>query len=469
MPEPFTHRPVMVDEIVAVFATVPAGVMLDATLGGGGHSEALLESRPDLSILGVDRDPDALAAATARLERFGDRFRAVHARFDEIDRIMTTDQLPRPDLSGALFDLGVSSPQLDRAERGFSYRQDGPLDMRMDTTAPWSAADVVNGYDVDELARVIRRYGDERFAGRIARAIVAARPIETTVELATIVTAAIPAAARRTGGHPATRTFQAIRIEVNAELDALPAALDAAIEATAPGGRIAVLSYHSGEDRIVKERLRRATGACDCPPGLPCVCGAVQTVRLVRGVPKRPSAAEREANPRAASARLRVAERVDPAEPRDEALTMAALPVRRVDAPRPRASGVRRTPTPSTGVARRPVPRAQARVAVERGDPARRVVVVLMLAAVVLHTRLAERQLEIDRLEGARHRVAGALRRAPPAARRAALADPPGDRGRRAGHGPGAEHRVPGDRPGDAGPGGRRRRHRRRGHRHRVH
>ena len=227
---------------------------------------------------------------------------------------MTTDQLPRPDLSGALFDLGVSSPQLDRADRGFSYRQDGPLDMRMDPTAPWSAADVVNGYDVDELVRVIRGYGDERFAVRIARAIVAARPIETTVQLATIVTAAIPAAARRKGGHPATRTFQAIRIEVNSELDALPTALDAAIEATAPGGRIAVLSYHSGEDRIVKDRLRQATGACDCPPDLPCVCGAVQTVRLVRGVPKRPTVAEREANPRAASARLRVAERVDPAD-----------------------------------------------------------------------------------------------------------------------------------------------------------
>ena len=314
MPDAFTHRPVMLDEIVAVFATVPAGVILDATLGGGGHSEALLQSRPELTIVGVDRDPEALVAATARLERFGDRFRAVHARFDEIDRIMTTDQLPRPDLSGALFDLGVSSPQLDRADRGFSYRQDGPLDMRMDPTAPWSAADVVNGYDVDELVRVIRGYGDERFAVRIARAIVAARPIETTVQLATIVTAAIPAAARRKGGHPATRTFQAIRIEVNGELDALPAALDAAIEATAPGGRIAVLSYHSGEDRIVKDRLRRATGACDCPPDLPCVCGAVQTVRLVRGVPKRPSAAEREANPRAGSARLRVAERVNPAD-----------------------------------------------------------------------------------------------------------------------------------------------------------
>ena len=328
----FAHRPVMLDEIVELFSVVPAGVILDATLGGGGHTEALLERRDDLLVLGIDRDPAALAAATARLERFGPRFRAVHARFDDLDQLMPTDQIQRPSLdevaaadadaafdahlaaglSGALFDLGVSSPQLDEPERGFSFRRSGPLDMRMDTTSPWSASDVVNGYDVDDLARVIRRFGDERFATRIARAIVAARPIETTAELAAIVTAAIPAATRRTGGHPATRTFQAIRIEVNAELEALPTALDAAIDATRPGGRIAVLSYHSGEDRIVKEHFRRATGACDCPPGLPCVCGAVQTIRLVRRVPKRPPEAEREANPRAASARLRVAERIEP-------------------------------------------------------------------------------------------------------------------------------------------------------------
>jgi len=316
----FVHRPVMLDEIVEVFTTVPAGVVLDATLGGGGHAEALLERRPDLQVLGIDRDPQAVAAATARLERFGPRFRAVHARFDDLATIMTTDQIPRPEihdeiddgLSGALFDLGVSSPQLDQADRGFSFRQSGPLDMRMDQTAPWSATDVVNGYDADDLARVIRRYGDERFATRIARAIVAARPIETTAELAAVVTTAIPAATRRRGGHPATRTFQAIRIEVNAELEALPAALDQAIEATRPGGRIAVLSYHSGEDRIAKDRFRRATGACDCPPGLPCVCGSVQTVRLVRGVPKRASLEERAENPRAASARLRVAERIEP-------------------------------------------------------------------------------------------------------------------------------------------------------------
>ncbi len=306
----FRHQPVMRDEIVAAFSTVPPGTVLDATLGAGGHSEALLESRDDLAVLGVDRDPDALAAATSRLARFGDRFRAVHRRFDDLGDVLPPADDGEDGLSGALFDLGVSSPQLDRGERGFSYRQDGPLDMRMDRTEPWSASDVVNGYDVDQLASVIRRYGDERFAARIARAIVAARPIETTVELAAVVTAAIPAAARRTGGHPATRTFQAIRIEVNGELDALPDALDAAIGATRPGGRVAVLSYHSGEDRIVKERFRVATGACACPPDLPCVCGAVQTVRLVRGIPRRPSAEEAAGNRRAVSARLRVAERV---------------------------------------------------------------------------------------------------------------------------------------------------------------
>ena len=306
----FAHVPVMLDEIVEVFRSVPAGVVLDATLGGGGHSEAILASRDDLSILGIDRDPAALAAAGERLRRFGDRVVTHRCRFDELRVAMEAFRIDH--LSGALFDLGVSSPQLDQGERGFSYRADGPLDMRMDPSAPWSASDVVNGYDERELARIIRRHGDERFAGRIARAIVAARPVETTGQLAAIVTTAIPAAARRTGGHPAKRTFQAIRIEVNAELDVLPDAIDDAIDATTPGGRIAVLSYHSGEDRIVKDRFRVATGACDCPPDLPCVCGAVQTVRLVRGVPRTPSDAERATNRRAESARLRVAERIAP-------------------------------------------------------------------------------------------------------------------------------------------------------------
>ncbi|HWM18299.1 MAG TPA: 16S rRNA (cytosine(1402)-N(4))-methyltransferase RsmH [Ilumatobacteraceae bacterium] len=311
----FAHNPVMLDEIVEVFRPVPPGVVVDATVGGGGHSEGILAARPDVRVLGLDRDPAALAAASERLARFGSRFSTHRCRFDDLHDAMAAFDLDQ--LSGALFDLGVSSPQLDRAERGFSYRHDGPLDMRMDPDAQWSASDVVNGYPEAELRRVIRKYGDERFASRIARAIVAARPIETTTDLTSVVTSAIPAPARRTGGHPAKRTFQAIRIEVNGELDVLAPAIDAAIEAVVPGGRIAVLSYHSGEDRIVKEQFRVATGACECPPELPCVCGAVQTVRLVRGIRRTPTPDEQHDNRRAASARLRVAERTEPTR-RDE-------------------------------------------------------------------------------------------------------------------------------------------------------
>ncbi len=306
----FDHSPVMVDEITAVFANVPSGTVVDATLGGGGHSAALLDSRDDLDVIGIDQDQDALEATTTRLAGYGDRLRTSQRRFDQLDEALAEHDVER--ISGALFDLGVSSPQLDRGDRGFSYRHEGPLDMRMDTDQTWSADDVVNGYSESDLARIIKRYGDERFASRIARAICAARPIQTTTELAAVVTSAIPAAARRTGGHPAKRTFQAIRIEVNDELAVLPDALDQAVRATRPGGRIAVLSYHSGEDRIVKDRFAVAAGACDCPDDLPCVCGAIQTVRIVRGVPKRASDAERQRNRRAASARLRVVERVEP-------------------------------------------------------------------------------------------------------------------------------------------------------------
>jgi 16S rRNA (cytosine1402-N4)-methyltransferase len=305
----FEHAPVMVEEIVDVFAAVPSGTIVDATLGGGGHSAAILDSRDDLDVIGIDQDRDALDAATARLADYGRRVRTSRRRFDELDQALADHDVTV--ISGALFDLGVSSPQLDRGDRGFSYRHDGPLDMRMDADQPWSADDVVNGYSEADLARIIKRYGDERFASRVARAICAARPIQTTSELAAVVTTAIPAAARRTGGHPAKRTFQAIRIEVNDELGVLPHALDQAVRATRPGGRIAVLSYHSGEDRIVKERFAVATGACDCPDDLPCVCGAIQTVRIVRGIPKRPSSDERQRNRRAASARLRVVERLE--------------------------------------------------------------------------------------------------------------------------------------------------------------
>jgi len=307
MSEPFLHLPVMADEITKLFAKVPEGVVLDATLGGGGHAELILERYEHLRVLGLDRDEVALAAAGQRLARFGDRLMVHHCRFDRLEDAMEAFSVDT--LSGALFDLGVSSPQLDDSARGFSYRNDAPLDMRMDRSQAWTAADVVNGYPVEQLARVLQQYGDERFARRISNAIVASRPIETTTELAAIVVSAIPAAARRTGGHPAKRTFQAIRIEVNGELDALAPALDAAMRRTAEGGRVAVLSYHSGEDRIVKGRMRVAvTGGCECPPELPCVCDAVQTVRIVRGIPRTPSAEEQADNRRAASARLRVVE-----------------------------------------------------------------------------------------------------------------------------------------------------------------
>jgi 16S rRNA (cytosine1402-N4)-methyltransferase len=305
----FRHRPVMLDMVVELFGPVPAGVLVDMTVGGGGHARALLESRPDCRLLGIDRDRDAIAAASDVLSSFGDRVTLRHARFDRLAGIMTELQIPST--SGVLFDLGVSSPQLDRAERGFSYRNDGPLDMRMDRDERWTAADVVNGYTEAELARVLRVHGEERFANRIARAIVAARPIETTVALATIVRDAIPAPARRRGGHPAKRTFQAIRIEVNAETSILGDAIDTAVDTMTPGGRIAVLAYHSGEDRIVKERLRQqATGGCTCPADLPCVCDAVRTVRLLRAGAWKATTDEATANPRAESVRLRAAEKL---------------------------------------------------------------------------------------------------------------------------------------------------------------
>lgn len=309
----FEHRPVMVDTVVSILAAVPPGVVVDATVGGAGHARALLETRPDLRLLGLDRDPDALAAAAVALAPFEGRLGLRHARFDRL--AAAVDELGETAIAGALFDLGVSSPQLDRAERGFSYRADAPLDMRMDPTEARTAADVVNGFSAEDLTRLLAENGERRFARRIARAIVAARPLRTTGELAEVVRAAIPAAARRSGGHPAKRVFQAIRIEVNAELEVLPAALDAALELLVPGGRCVVLAYHSGEDRIVKERFRlAASGGCSCPPALPCRCGARPTVRLLTRGALRPSAAEVAANPRAESARLRAVEKLPPGD-----------------------------------------------------------------------------------------------------------------------------------------------------------
>ena len=305
----FDHLPVMLDEIVELLADTPGGVYLDATLGGAGHAAAVLDAAPQLNLIGLDQDPDAVAASTAALARFGPRATVIRARFDRAGEILDSLQVER--LSAALFDLGVSSPQLDRAERGFSYRFAGALDMRMDPGGRLTAADVVNGWSEAELADLFREHGESRFARRIARRVVAARPITTTTELAEVVRQAIPAAARRTGGHPARRVFQAVRVAVNEELAILPAALDGVVNRLAPGGRCAVLSYHSGEDRIVKERFRRAaTGGCVCPPGLPCVCGAVPSVRLLTRGARRPSAEEISRNRRAESARLRVVEGV---------------------------------------------------------------------------------------------------------------------------------------------------------------
>ena len=303
----FEHRPVMLDEIVELLSATPSGVYLDATLGGAGHAAALLDAAPHLSLVGLDQDPDAVQAARSALARFGARAHVVRSRFDRAGEVL--DGLGVERLAAALFDLGVSSPQLDRAERGFSYRSGAPLDMRMDPDHPVTAADVVNGWPEADLTRLFREHGESRFAGRIARRITTARPIATTTELAEVVRNAIPAAARRTGGHPARRVFQAIRVAVNEELEILPQAIDDVLARLAPGGRLAVLSYHSGEDRIVKDRFRQAaTGGCVCPPGLPCVCGASPTVRLLTRGARRPSAAEVEVNHRAESARLRAVE-----------------------------------------------------------------------------------------------------------------------------------------------------------------
>jgi len=305
----FSHEPVMVQEVVDLFAPVPPGVVVDATLGGGGHSVALLTAHPHLTVLGLDRDPDALAAASRSLEAFGDRAVVMHARFGELARVAADAGGPSG-LSGVLFDLGVSSPQLDRADRGFSYRASGPLDMRMDQTTGESALDIVNGASEDELVVLFVANGEGRLARRIARAIVAARPLSTTADLADVVSGAVPAPARRRG-HPARRVFQAIRIAVNDELGELAAAIPAALSGLSVGGRCVTIAYHSGEDRLVKRAFAEAvTGGCTCPPGLPCVCGARPEHRLVYRGSRKASAQEIVRNRRAESARLRAVERV---------------------------------------------------------------------------------------------------------------------------------------------------------------
>ncbi len=294
----FRHEPVMLAEVVELSESLPGEDFVDATLGGGGHLGAVLEHRPDLTGHGFDRDPSAIDAAATGLEGLGDRVQLHRARFDEAPAILAGLGVER--IGGFLMDLGVSSPQIDRPERGFSYRFDGPLDMRMDPSLERTAAEVVNEYELDELIDVLRSYGDERHSVRIARAIVAARPLESTAQLAEVVADAVPAAARRAPGHPAKRTFQAIRIEVNDELSILERSVAGLVEMLAPGGLGMVLTYHSGEDRIVKDVMRRAVAGDDLP-GLPAASPFEWAWRGAR----RPTAAETERNPRSASARLR--------------------------------------------------------------------------------------------------------------------------------------------------------------------
>ena len=318
------HVPVMLDRVVALLAPAlaPASaneppVLVDCTLGLGGHAEALLAACPGMRLVGLDRDPRALAAARERLAPYGDRVTTVEAVYDELPRILAEQGLTR--VQGVLLDLGLSSLQIDDRARGFAYAVDAPLDMRMDGKQPLTAAEVVNTYDVANLARILRRYGEERFADRIARRIVSDRavtPYESSAQLVATLERAIPMASRATGGHPAKRTFQALRIEVNRELAALEAVLPQAVAALSVGGRIAVLAYHSLEDRLVKQVL--AAGARDTAPRqLPVVPPEHQPqLRLITHGAERPTQAEVAGNRRAASARFRVAERIfDPGRP----------------------------------------------------------------------------------------------------------------------------------------------------------
>ena len=310
MTQEYEHTPVMVEEVVSIFEPVPAGVLIDATVGGGGHAAALLDALPDHDLVGLDADGAAVAKACEHLGRFGDRARVVKARFDDMADVARNWAGGRP-VAGVLFDLGVSSPQLDQPERGFSYRYDGPLDMRMDSSRAVTAAELVNTLSVAELTRLFAENGEGRFARPLAEGIVASRPIETTSRLVQVIDRSLPGVARKRAGHPAKRVFQALRIEVNEELEVLATGIERALDLLCPKGRCVVLSYHSGEDRLVKRCfMRAASGGCVCAPGLPCVCGAAGTVRVLTRGARLPSAAETARNPRAASARLRAAERL---------------------------------------------------------------------------------------------------------------------------------------------------------------
>ena len=309
----FIHEPVMLPEVLEWIRPMAGGVYCDGTLGGGGHSGAILQAAgPDAVLYGIDRDETAIAAATERLQQYPG-FHAIHGNFHDARRLL--EEAGAPKLDGVLLDLGVSSPQLDTPERGFSYHEDAPLDMRMDRSQGRTAAELLNTAEEAELAGIIRDFGEEKWAARIAKMICehrAAKPMETTFDLVSAVDAAIPKAVRRKeDGHPARRTFQAIRIAVNDELTPLDQAVCELVDCLKPGGRICIITFHSLEDRLVKRCFQRLQHPCICPPKAPvCTCGRKPVVRILAGGAIKPSGEETGRNPRARSAKLRVAEKL---------------------------------------------------------------------------------------------------------------------------------------------------------------
>ncbi|MBQ6660142.1 MAG: 16S rRNA (cytosine(1402)-N(4))-methyltransferase RsmH [Lachnospiraceae bacterium] len=309
--EEFVHISVLLKETIEGLNIKPEGIYVDGTLGGGGHSEEIAKRLTTGRLIGIDQDADAIRAASERLKPYEDRVDIVRSNYEEINNILDTLRVGLVD--GIMLDLGVSSYQLDTASRGFSYMEDAPLDMRMDDRMERTAADIVNGYSEQELYRVIRDYGEESFAKNIAKHIVKARedkPIETTLQLTEIIKAAIPAKVRMGQGHPAKKTFQAIRIELNRELQVLADSVDGMIRRLRPGGRLCIITFHSLEDRIVKQSFRKNESPCICPPGLPvCVCNRRSLGKVITKKPILPSEKEIEENRRSKSAKLRIFER----------------------------------------------------------------------------------------------------------------------------------------------------------------
>ena len=309
----YTHKPVLLDECIEGLNIRPDGVYVDGTLGRAGHSREIAKRLTTGRLICIDRDMAAIEAAQTRLADWMDKVTLIHSNFSEVGQVL--EEAGVSGVDGMLFDLGVSSPQLDDASRGFSYMQDAPLDMRMDVSAPLTAREVVNSWSFEELRGILQDYGEERYASKIARTICQVRessPIETTLQLVDVIKAAMPPAALREKQHPAKRSFQAIRIAVNGELDALPPMLSSAVAALNPGGRLAVITFHSLEDRIVKQTMKELATGCTCPPNFPvCVCGNKPKIKLVSRKPIVSGAEELAENPRARSAKLRVAEKCD--------------------------------------------------------------------------------------------------------------------------------------------------------------